>query len=103
VGACTAVITHSSPSETTSTAVRRIFGTLLVLAGGIIDGTSDTHLELLRLVNLGLLDQMAQAPPQTQPSSAPLPVDVSGAPERAQQRRPARLGRKNWRNRSARS
>ncbi|MFE2970146.1 asparagine synthase (glutamine-hydrolyzing) [Streptomyces sp. NPDC059340] len=53
----------------------------------IIDGTSDTHLELLlRLVNLGLLDEMTQSLPPTEQSSASLPVEVSGTQTREQQR-----------------
>jgi asparagine synthase (glutamine-hydrolysing) len=53
----------------------------------IIDGTSDTHLELLlRLVNLGLLDQMAQAPPRADARGAPLAAEVRGPLERDQQR-----------------
>lgn len=53
----------------------------------IIDGTSDTHVELLlRLVNMGLLDQMSQALPITQPSSAPLVHEVSLRTDRRQRR-----------------
>jgi asparagine synthase (glutamine-hydrolysing) len=53
----------------------------------IIDGTSDTPLELpLRLVNLGLLDEMAQTLPQPRPRSAPLPIEVRGMAEREQRR-----------------
>lgn len=53
----------------------------------IIDGTSDTHLELLlRLVNLGLLDEMTQSLPPTQPSSAALPIEVVDERTREEQR-----------------
>jgi asparagine synthase (glutamine-hydrolysing) len=53
----------------------------------IIDGTSDTHVELLlRLVNMGLLDQAAQTPPTTQPSSAPPVPEVSQPTDRSQRR-----------------
>ncbi len=53
----------------------------------IIDGSSDTHLELLlRLVNLGLLDEMTQSLPPTRPSDAALPVEVGDERSRAGQR-----------------
>ncbi|MET7573521.1 asparagine synthase (glutamine-hydrolyzing) [Streptomyces sp. NPDC005492] len=53
----------------------------------IIEGSSDTHLELLlRLVNLGLLDEMTQSLPPTRPSEAALPVEVSGERSREEQR-----------------
>ncbi len=53
----------------------------------IIDGSGETHLELLlRLVNLGLLDEMTQSLPPTQSSNAALPVEVGGERTRAEQR-----------------
>lgn len=46
----------------------------------IVDGRTDTHLELLLgLVNLGLLDAMCHSPPNTHLSSEQVPVEIHGS------------------------
>ena len=53
----------------------------------ITDGSSGVHLEvLLRLVNLGLLDEMVRRPPGIQPPESPLPVELTGGESRDEQR-----------------